>query len=127
MGATSLGLSAGAWPAAPAVAGFGACASGDPAARKAAATRSSTCFCRFMMNGPPDGCEWRPRHARRNYIWWSHFPVPVLGLLIGRTEHFQMPFAAAPGLDDLGGDDVHENLRKCSPLGIALEVIRLFL
>jgi hypothetical protein len=34
-----------------------------------------------------------------------------------------VPFAAAPGLDDLGRDDVDEDLGERPPFGIALEVV----
>ena len=34
-----------------------------------------------------------------------------------------MPLAAAPGLDDLGGDDIDEDLGKRAAFGIALEVV----
>ena len=34
-----------------------------------------------------------------------------------------MPLAAAPGLDDLGGDDVDQNLGERATFGIAVEVV----
>src|SRR5262245_63141541 len=53
----------------------------------------------------------------------SHFAVPVLRLRISRAEDFQVPFAAAPGFDDLGGDDVHQNFGEGASLRISLEMI----
>src|SRR3954468_19115432 len=52
-----------------------------------------------------------------------HLAVPVLGLGIGRTEHFEVPLAPAPRLDDLRGDHVDEDLGERPPLGVPLEVI----
>src|SRR5262245_11035857 len=77
-----------------------------------------------MMNGPPDGYK-PPRHANE-IIWRSPVAIPVLGLLVRRSEHFQVPFAAAPWLNHLGSDDVDEDFGKGSSLGVALEVIGLF-
>ena len=34
-----------------------------------------------------------------------------------------MPLAAAPRLDDLGGDDVHQDFGECPPFGVAFQVI----
>ena len=45
-----------------------------------------------------------------------HLPVPVLRLGVHRAEDLQVPLAAAPGLDDLGGDDVHEDLGEAAAL-----------
>ena len=58
------------------------------------------------------------RHYRR-----LHLAVPVLGLEAGRSENFEVPFAAAPRLDDLSRDDVDEDLGERPAFGIALEVI----
>ena len=54
---------------------------------------------------------------------YLHLAVPVLRLGVDRPEDLHVPFAAAPGLDDLGGDDVDEQLREQPALGVALEVI----
>src|SRR5829696_5332324 len=54
----------------------------------------------------------------------SHLPVPVLRLRVDRAEDLQVPLAAAPGFDDFGGDDVHEDLREGTAVGIAVEVVR---
>src|SRR6185436_9752195 len=62
--------------------------------------------------------------TRRNYTDLRlHLSVPVLGLRAGRSEDLQMPLPTAPGLDDLGGDDVHQNLGKRTPFGVALEMV----
>src|SRR5215469_14912303 len=65
--------------------------------------------------------------SRVNY-WWVdyrplHLAVPVLRLGIRRTEHLEVPLAAAPRLDDLGRDHVNEDFGKCPALRVALEVI----
>ena len=54
---------------------------------------------------------------------YLHLAVPVLRLGVDGAEDLHVPFAAAPGLDDLRGDDIHEQLREQPALGIALEVI----
>src|SRR5918995_1140108 len=53
----------------------------------------------------------------------SHLPVPVLRLGVDRAEDFQVPLAAAPGFDDLGGDDVDEDLREGTAVRIAVQVV----
>src|SRR5450759_5257344 len=55
-----------------------------------------------------------------------HLAVPVLGFGGGRTEDLEVPFPAAPVLDDLGGDDVHEDFGEGAPFGIPVEVIGRF-
>src|SRR5262245_3190955 len=52
-----------------------------------------------------------------------HLAVPVLGLGGRRPEHFKMPLAPAPRLDDLGRDDVDQQLGERAALGITLETI----
>src|SRR4030095_1436224 len=52
-----------------------------------------------------------------------HLAVPVLRFRVRRAEDFQVPLAAAPGLDDLSRDDVDEDLGKRAPFGIALEMV----
>src|SRR5436190_902264 len=54
-----------------------------------------------------------------------HLAVPVLGFGGARPEHLEVPLSAAPRLDDIGRDDIHEDLGKGSALGIVLEVVRL--
>src|SRR5687767_113651 len=78
-----------------------------------------------MIEGPPNGAPGVPV-TRTRIIWPLHFAVPVLGLGVRGPEDFKVPLAAAPGLDDLGGDDVHEDFREGASFGIALQVIRLF-
>src|SRR6187401_898923 len=58
------------------------------------------------------------RHYRR-----LHFTVPVLGLEAGRSENVEVPFAAAPRLDDLSRDDVDEDLREGPAFGIPFQVV----
>ena len=41
------------------------------------------------------------------------------------AKHLQVPLAAAPRLDDVGGDDVDQDLGERAVFGIVLEVIRL--
>src|SRR5436190_298390 len=52
-----------------------------------------------------------------------HLAVPVLRLRVGGAEHFEVPLAAPPGLDHLGGDHVDEDHGEAAPLGIAFEVV----
>src|SRR5688572_13967427 len=65
-----------------------------------------------------------PSASRRTFL---HFPVPVLRLLLRRSENLHVPLAAAPWFDDVANDNVDENLREGAALGIPLEVIRLFI
>src|SRR5712692_3470310 len=53
----------------------------------------------------------------------SHLAVPVLRFGVDGTKNLHVPFAAAPRLDDLRGDDIHENLRKEAAFGVAFEVV----
>ena len=39
-----------------------------------------------------------------------HLAIPVLGLRVGGLEDLQVPFAAAPRFDDLGGHHIDEDL-----------------
>src|SRR6266542_4836880 len=52
-----------------------------------------------------------------------HLSVPVLSFGTRGSEDFEMPFAAAPWLDDLGGHDIHKDFGKGPAFGIAFEVI----
>src|SRR6188768_1871980 len=45
-----------------------------------------------------------------------HLAVPVLRLGIAGPEDFEVPFAAAPGLDHFRRDHVHQDLRERPPL-----------
>src|SRR6185503_17465719 len=54
----------------------------------------------------------------------SHFAVPILRFGIHRSEDFHVPFAAAPGFDHLGRDDVDEDFGEQAAFRIALEVVR---
>src|SRR4051812_36520557 len=66
----------------------------------------------------------QPHRTGRDYT--LHLAVPILRLGIERAEDFHMPLAAAPWLDHLGGNGVHEDLRKDPPLRIPFEVIGRF-
>src|SRR5262245_25123098 len=57
--------------------------------------------------------------------WYLHLSIPVFRLSGRRPEDFQMPLAAAPGLDDIRGDDVDEDLGEGAMFGIVLEPVRL--
>src|SRR5712691_3747673 len=52
-----------------------------------------------------------------------HFAVPILRFGVDRPEDFHVPFAAAPRLDDLGRDDVDQELREEPSFRVALEMI----
>src|SRR5919106_5385755 len=52
-----------------------------------------------------------------------HLSVPVLGLRIRRPEDLEVPFAPAPGLDDLRRHDVDEDLGERPSFRIAFEVV----
>jgi hypothetical protein len=51
------------------------------------------------------------------------FPVPILRLGLTDLKDLEMPLAAAPWLDHLGGDDVHEHLGERAAFRVAFEVI----
>src|SRR5258708_2490048 len=53
-----------------------------------------------------------------------HLAVPVLRFGVRCAEDFEVPLAAPPRLDDLGRDDVHEDLGERPPFGVSFEVIR---
>src|SRR4030095_5099712 len=57
--------------------------------------------------------------------FYSHLSIPILGLSSRRPEHFEVPLSAAPRLDDVGGDDVHQDFGKRAVFGIVLQVIGL--
>ena len=65
---------------------------------------------RFQVPGSPEPGTGTPEPL--------HLPVPVFRLGVDGTDDFQMPLAAAPGLNHLGGDDVDENFGESPPLGI---------
>ena len=52
-----------------------------------------------------------------------HLPVPVFRLGVHRAEDLQVPLAAAPGFDDLGCDNVHEDLCEAAPFRVAVEMV----
>src|SRR3954469_13636887 len=52
-----------------------------------------------------------------------HLSVPVLRLGIRRSEDFEMPLPATPGLNHLSRNDVDENLGERSPFRVPVEVI----
>ena len=52
-----------------------------------------------------------------------HFAVPVFGLRVDGAENFHVPFAAAPRLDHLGRDDVHEDFGEEPALRVALQMV----
>src|SRR5688500_8939075 len=68
------------------------------------------------------GAASRPLAAAR-YYRPLHLPVPVLRLEAGGTEDIQMPLAAAPGFDDLGGHYVDQDLRERPPFRVPFQVI----
>src|SRR6187401_888351 len=55
-----------------------------------------------------------------------HLPVPVLRFGVHGAENLHVPLASAPGLNNLCGDDVDEQLRKKPPFRVAFEVVRRF-
>src|SRR5260370_2411366 len=69
--------------------------------------------------------EWTSYEDSGEALYTLHFAVPVLGVRVDRAENLHVPLAAAPGLDDLGGDHIDENLGEQTALGVALQMVRL--
>src|SRR5688572_27734363 len=102
----------------------GGCTAGLACSAAAAASRSTTPAKVRNVRLWPFIDVTLPRKEPRNYVTPAlHFAVPILRLRIDRSEDLEVPLTAAPWLDDLGGDDVHEDLRKRTALGVAFEVI----
>src|SRR5258705_13020454 len=83
----------------------------NAAGASASAQRSAADIRTTRFIDPPPGAvaaDYRP----------LHLPVPVLRFGVGRAEDLQVPFAAAPRLDDLCRPDVHEDLGERPPLGV---------
>src|SRR5688572_8011249 len=102
----------------------GGCTAGLACSAAAAASRSTTPAKVRNVRLWPFIDVTLPRKEPRNYVTPAlHFAVPILRLRIDRSEDLEVPLTAAPWLDDLGSDDVHEDLRKRTALGVAFEVI----
>src|SRR4029077_5929117 len=79
---------------------------------------------RRMLNARDSYVSSRKKPKWADYIAVAlHFPVPVLGLGARGPEDFHVPFAASPGFDHFGGDDINEQLRELASLRISFEVI----
>src|SRR5213596_1064429 len=54
----------------------------------------------------------RGKKARKRANYTLQLAVPVLRLRVHRPEDLHVPLAAAPWLDDFGGDDVDQDFRE---------------
>src|SRR5687767_324527 len=120
-GVTNLALAvagAAAWPVVPDAAGV-AWPAAAAFARNRTALAHARMRCVFMCNNLQGDAE---RRVRANYRP-LHLPIPVLRLRIRGPEDLQVPLAAAPGLDHLGGDDVDEDLGERAAFRVAFQVV----
>src|SRR5512143_3299769 len=73
--------------------------------------------------GGPNSPALQPQPGAGPLDYSLHLSVPFFRVGGRRAEDLQVPLAAAPGLDYLGGHDVDEDFGEGPALGIALEMV----